>query len=400
MMVIENVILLIGIALALGFVIGKITHHLRLTAIVGYIVVGILLGPAFHVVELSSYETNLIVSFTLGLIAFIIGGSFTLDFLRRLGKPSIAITLIQSFATFLIITSGIFLFTRDWTMGLLLGSIGVATAPAGTIAALHDCKARRGTLSKMTTAIVGLDDGVTIIIFVIAIAIVKVLLGEESLSISSTIVKPGIEIFGAIALGIVIGALLAYSAKKSGGRESILIMSLAGILTCVGLAEIFDLSSILACMLLGATFINLVPRIGGTSFEIVESILPPIYIIFFIVAGLKLRPDLLITMGMIGIIYMVCRIIGKMSGAFIGAKTTKAEPVVQKYLGFTLLSQAGVAVGLACMVSGELAAYGEIGQYLGAMAITIIAATTVVFEIIGPIGVRYGIMRAWESGIE
>jgi len=398
-MIIENVILVIGIALTLGFVIGKITHHLRLTAIVGYIVVGILLGPAFHVVELSSYETNLIVSFTLGLIGFIIGGSFTLEFLRRLGKQSIAITIIQSFATFLIITSGVFLFTRDWTVGLILGSIGVATAPAGTIAALHDCKARRGTLSKMTTAIVGLDDGVTIIIFVIAIAIVKVLLGG-ALSISSTIVKPGIEIFGAIALGIVIGAILAYSAKKSSGRESILIISLAGILTCVGLAEILDLSSILACMFLGATFINLVPRIGGTFFEIVESILPPIYIIFFIVAGLELRPDLLVTMGMIGIIYMVCRMAGKMSGAFIGAKTTKAEPVVQKYLGFTLLSQAGVAVGLACMVSGELAAYGEIGQYLGAMAITIIAATTVVFEIIGPIGVRYGIMRAGESGTE
>jgi len=302
-MVIENVILLIGIALTLGFVTGKITHHLRLTAIVGYIVVGILLGPTFHVVELSSYETNLIVSFTLGLIAFIIGGSFTLDFLQRLGKTSIAITIIQSFATFLIITLGVFLFTRDWTVGLILGSIGVATAPAGTIVALHDCKARRGTLSKMTTAIVGLDDGVAIIIFVIAIAIVKVLLGG-SLSISSTIVEPAIEIFGAIALGIVIGAILAYSAKKSGGRESILIISLAGILMCIGFAEIFNLSSILACMFLGATFINLVPSIGGTSFEIIEGILPPIYIIFFIVAGLELRPDLLINMSMGGIIYI------------------------------------------------------------------------------------------------
>ena len=398
-MVIENVILVIGIALTLGFVIGKITHHLRLTAIVGYIVVGILLGPAFHVVELGTYETNLIVSFTLGLIAFIIGGSFTLDFLRRLGKQSIAITIIESFITFLFVTSGVFLLTHKWEMGLLLGSLGPATAPAGTIASLHDCKARRGTLSKMTTAIVGLDDGVAIIIFVIAIAVVKVLLGG-SLSISSTFVKPLTEIFGAIALGIVIGAILAGSAKKSSGRESILIMSLAGILSCAGLAEIFHLSSILACMLLGATFINLVPRIGGTSFELVESILPPIYIIFFIVAGLKLRPDLLITMGMVGIIYMVCRVAGKMSGAFIGAKTTKAEPAVQKYLGFTLLSQAGVAVGLACMVSGELSAYGEIGQYLGAMAITIIAATTVVFEIIGPIGVRYGITKAGESGGE
>ena len=395
-MVIENVILLIGIALTLGFVIGKLTHQLRLTSIVGYIVVGILLGPAFHVVDLSSYETNLIVSFTLGLIGFTIGGSFTIDFLKRLGKISIVITIIQSFATFLIVTLGVFLFTHNWSISLLLGSIGVATAPAGTIAALHDCKARRGTLSKMTTAIVGLDDGIAIIIFVIAIAIIKASFGG-GLSFYSTVLMPVIEILGAIALGMVIGFLLAYSAKRTKGRDSILIVSLAGILMCIGIADFFGLSSILACMLLGATFINLVPSVGRTSFELIESVLPPIYIIFFIVAGLKLRPDLMLGVGMIGIIYIGCRIIGKMSGAFIGAKTARAEPVVAKYLGLTLLSQAGVAVGLACMVSGELSTYGDLGQYLGAVAITIIAATTVVFEIIGPIGVRYAVVRAGEA---
>lgn len=393
-MVIENVILLIGIALALGFAIGKITHHLRLTAIVGYIIVGIILGPAFHLVELSSSAINLVISFTLGLIAFTIGGSFTIDFLKRLGKSSIAIAIIQSFATFLIITLGVFLFTHNWNMGLLLGAIGVATAPAGTIAAIHDCRAR-GSLSKITTAIVGLDDGIAIIIFVIAVALVKVMLGD-SLSISATVITPLIEIFGAIALGIGIGTILAYSAKKVKGRESILITSLAGILMCTGFAEIFHLSSILACMFLGATFINLVPRIGRTSFEVIDGILPPIYIIFFIMAGLELRPDLLIEMGMIGIIYIVCRIIGKMSGAFIGSKSAKAEPVIQKYLGFSLLSQAGVAVGLAIMVAGELSSY-EGGANLGAMAITVIAATTVVFEIIGPIGVRYAVSRAGEA---
>ena len=95
-MAVENVILVIGIALTFGFVIGKITHQLRLTSIVGYIVAGILLGPAFHVVDLSSYETNLIVSFTLGLIGFTIGGSFTIEFLKRLGKSSIVITLTLS----------------------------------------------------------------------------------------------------------------------------------------------------------------------------------------------------------------------------------------------------------------------------------------------------------------
>ena len=395
-MAVENVILLIGIALTFGFVIGKITHQLRLTSIVGYIVVGILLGPAFHVVDLSSYETNLIVSFTLGLIGFTIGGSFTIDFLKRLGKISIVITIIESFVTFLIVTLGIFFFTHNWYIGLLLGSLGPATAPAGTIAALHDCNVRRGTLSKMTTAIVGLDDGIAVIIFVIAIAIVKASFGG-GLSFYSTVLMPVIEILGAIALGMVIGFLLAYSAKRTKGRDSILIVSLAGILMCIGIADFFGLSSILACMLLGATFINLVPSVGRTSFELIESVLPPIYIIFFIVAGLKLRPDLMLGVGMIGIIYIGCRIIGKMSGAFIGAKTARAEPVVAKYLGLTLLSQAGVAVGLACMVSGELSTYGDLGQYLGAVAITIIAATTVVFEIIGPIGVRYAVVRAGEA---
>ena len=289
-MAIENVILFIGIALTLGFVIGKITHHLRLTAIVGYIIAGILLGPAFHIVELGYSEVNIIVNFTLGLIAFIIGGSFTIEFLKRLGKKVVVILCFESLTAFILVTIGIYLYTHDLIIALLLGSLAPATAPAGTIAALHDSKARRGTLSTLTTAIVGLDDGIAIIIFVIAISIVKFLLGG-ALPISSTIVEPLIEILGAVALGIAIGTLLAYSAKKVKGRESILVLSLAGILMCVGLAEIFHFSSILACMFLGATFINLVPRIGRTFFEIVESILPPIYIIFFIVAGLKLSPD-------------------------------------------------------------------------------------------------------------
>jgi len=150
-------------------------------------------------------------------------------------------------------------------------------------------------------------------------------------------------------------------------------------------------------MFLGATFINSVPRIGRTFFEIIESILPPIYIIFFIVAGLKLRPDLLIEMGIIGIIYIGCRITGKMGGTFFGSKLVKAEPYIQKYLGLALLSQAGVAVGLAVTVAGELSAYGKVGADLGAMTITIIAATTVVFEIIGPMGVRYAVNRAGEE---
>lgn len=393
-MILESIILSIGIMLAFGFIGGMITDRLRLTTIVGYIAVGIILGPVIHLVELTPHVVNTITSFTLAFVAFIIGRSFTIDFLKKMGKAVSIILFCESFAAFAIVTIGIYLLTHDLVLALLLGSLAPATAPAGTIATIHNCKAK-GNLSRITTAIVGLDDAVAVIIFVAAIAIVKVMLGSYP-SLSTTIIAPLIEIVGAIILGITIGVVFAYVAKIMRERENLFIISLAAVLICAGLSELFGISLILACMFLGATLTNLAPNVSKTSFDIIENILPPIYIIFFIMAGLQLRPDLLIKMGTVGLIYIGCRIIGKMGGAFLGSKLARAEPVIQKYLGFALFSQAGVAIGLASMVVGELSAYGEIGQYLGSLAITVITATTVVFEIIGPIGIRYAVGKAGE----
>ena len=395
-MITENIILLIGIMLVAGSIMGRITHSLRITAIVGYIVAGIILGPAFHLVELSPHTMKMIVSFTLALVAFIIGGTFTADFLKNAGKSTWMIICSESFGAFILVAIGVYLVTHDMIVALILASLAPASAPAGTMAALHDCKAR-GPLSTTATAVVGLDDATSILIFAVTLALVEVMLGSSP-SVSTTIIRPLMDVGGAIILGILIGVIFAYLAKIIRGRESMLILSLTSILICAGLAEFLDVSLILACMFLGATFINFVPSVGKTSFEIIEDILPPIYIIFFIVAGMQLRPDLLIVMGAIGIIYIICRTFGLMGGAYIGSIVGRAEPVIQKYLGFTILSQAGVAIGLACMVAGELSAYGDAGVKLGSMAITIITATSVVFEIIGPIGVRYAVGRAGEGG--
>ena len=188
--------------------------------------------------------------------------------------------------------------------------------------------------------------------------------------------------------------------KKLKDREDIFIVSLAGILACTGLAQLLGLSLILACMVLGMAFINMLPRIGKTVHDLIREVMPPIYVIFFIVAGMGLRFDLLLTMGTLGIVYIICRTVGLIGGAHFSARVSGAPRVLQKYLGFGILCQAGVAIGLATLAAAELSAFGVVGQNLGTLAITMIAATTVVFEIIGPIGVRYAISKAGEMGRE
>ena len=388
--------MIVGIIIVTGFFIGTLTHHLRLTSIVGYIAAGILLGPVFHIVELSPYATREITSFTLALVAFIIGGTFTLDFLKEAGKTVWIIILGESFGAFFLVLLGAYILKHDLIIALIFASLAPASAPAGTIAALHDAKAK-GPLSKMATAVVGLDDASSIILFVISFAVIKALLGGTT-SVSSVILKPLTEIGGAAVLGVVIGTGLAFFTKRKRGREDVFMMSLVSILICATLAQTFGFSLILACMFLGASFVNQAPQGGSLYFERIENFLPPIYILFFTTAGLELKPHLLITMGSLGIVYVICRSFGLIGGAYAGSVIGKADPIIQKYLGFTILSQAGVAVGLASFVATRLSSYGSIGTELGAMAITIITATTVVFEIIGPLGVRYAVTRAGEAG--
>jgi len=393
---IESGVLLIGVIFVTGFVFGKLTYYLRLTSIVGYVIAGILMGPAFNIVELNSNTMNTVVNFTLALIAFDIGGTFTMDFLKEAGKKVWIIILGESFGAFILVLVGVYILTHDMVTALIFASLAPASAPAGTVAALQETKAK-GPLTQMSLAVVGLDDASSIVLFVLAIALVKAMLGGP-FSISATLVKPLVEICGAVILGVGVGVGFALLTRIFKEKEDFLIISLMAILLCGGIAQQYGLSLILSCMFLGATFINLAHMRGRIFFDTIENVLPPIYIVFFFVAGTQLRPDLLVKMGTIGAVYTVCRLFGLMGGAYVSSRIAKAEEVIRKYLGFTILSQAGVAVGLACLVATELSSYGGRGADLGSMAVTIIAITTVIFQIIGPIGVRYAVFRAGEAG--
>jgi Kef-type K+ transport system membrane component KefB len=403
-MIPANILLYLGIALALGFLLGKATHWLRLTAIVGYIIAGILLGPLMSQVmdkTISVNMMNIIVDLTLGLVGFIIGIGFTKGFLKRYGKMALGIAIVQSTVTFAIVMLGVIILTRDFSLGLILGVIGLATAPAGTVAAIHLSRGR-GELSRMTVAVVGIDDGIGIIYFVFVLSIVKFLLKGE-LPIYELISLPLIEIGGAVLLGIVFGIILAYIGKMIKHREDVFIVLISFLFICIGISEIIEASSILACMVMGVIFINMAPRIGRTAQTSIETVIPPIFVLFFAIAGLELglQYDSLVEFGILStlvliIVYSVYRIVGKIAGAVVAGKSMKASPNIQKYLGFALLSQAGVAIGLAILANNELSAYSETA-YLGALIITIITITTVFFEILGPIGVRYALTKAGEA---
>ncbi len=403
-MIPTNLLLYLGIALFLGFLLGRATNWLRITAIVGYIIAGIILGPIMNIImEPTLYEDtiNIIVDLTLGLVGFIIGIGFTRGFIKRFGKIAITIAIIESVVTFGILFLGTYLLTKNISLGLIFGVIGLATAPAGTVAAIHMAKGR-GDLSRLTIAIVGVDDGIAIVFFVIVLAAVKFLLGEN-LSVFELLSIPIIEIGGAILLGCLFGAGLAYLGRYIKEREEIFIVSLSLIFSCIGICEIIGASSILACMVLGIVFINLEPRIGRTINSNIESILPPIYVIFFAIAGLELsiKYNFLVEVGVISIfgivlVYISYRILGKIAGSLIAGKTMKTSEKVQKYLGYALLSQAGVNIGLAILLSNELVKHPG-GVEIGAMVISIITLTTIFFEIIGPIGVKYALTKAGET---
>lgn len=399
-----NLLFYLGIILFLGYILGKITHYYKLTAIVGYIIAGIILGLTMnHVMDdaLSDYTMNIIVDLTLGLVGFIIGIGFTRGFIRSFGKMAFGIAILQSTVTFFIVFAGVYFFSFDLKLSLILGVIGLATAPAGTVAAIHLCGGR-GKLSRMTIAIVGVDDGIGIIYFVFVLIIVKFLIGAK-LTTSDFITIPMIELGGAVILGAVFGGGLAIIGKLVKHRDEVFILTICFLFICVGICEIVKASSILACMILGVVFINMAPRIGRTAYTNIETIIPPIFVLFFAVAGLELslRFDSIIKFGIVStigiiIIYCLVRIGGKIIGAYVAGRSMKAPKKIQKYLGYALLSQAGVALGLAILVNNELSQHSGT-VYLGALVITIITLTTVFFEILGPIGVKYALKKAGET---
>jgi len=394
-----DILVFIGIGIAGGFVGGKITNKFKLPAVVGYLLAGLLLGPSFLNILSPGFMDNvgIVNDIALGLVAFIIGSEMRFSILKKMGKSITVIIFSESFGAFICVGVGVYLLTHNLAWALLFGAMAPASAPAGTAVVLQEYKAK-GPLTNSLYAVVGLDDGLAIIIYAFAAALAKVFVLKTQVSFMSVVSGPIIEICGALVLGGLTGVILGYFIRKMYNRDEILAVAFSGIMICSGLSNFFHFSLILSNLMLGVVFANMFLLANRRTYRALQNITLPVYILFFVLAGAHLEIRLLPAMGLLGIVYIICRTLGLMGGAFFGATVSKADPVIRKYLGFGILSQAGVAIGLALMTTREFGGLGESGHQIATLIINTIAATTIVFEIIGPLATKFAISKANEIG--
>ncbi len=388
-----NWLYILGIVILSGILLGVLVGYLKLPKVTGYLLAGIIIGPFF--LKLIPKEAisglTVISEAALGFIAYNIGSSLNFKNLKKIGSGIIVIALFEALmAVVVVILVMTFVFRQPLPFSLAIGAIASATAPAATLMVLKQYKAK-GPLVDTLIPVVAIDDAIAVIAFGICLAIAQVLISGAGALTVMDVAKPFIEIIGSLLVGAVLGFALAFVNRSSNSKEQTMSLAIGVILLAVGIAAKFELSSILTCMALGSAISNITDG-KGRLLTVLDNFTNPIFIAFFTISGLDLDLSVLKTVGFIGIGYIVSRIIGKVLGAYIGCKIAKSEPVVQKYLGFTLVPQAGVAIGLSLLVENALPLYGSEIR-------TIILAATVMYELIGPLCTKYAIFKAGEAQV-
>ncbi len=388
-----EVVLSLAIMLMAGFLLTRITKALRLPNVTGYIIAGVVIGPdllallPMEIINRMDFVTDVALAF----IAFGVGKYFRKDILLQNGMQSIIITLFEALiAAAAITTAMIVVFGLPVSFALLLGAIGSATAPASTLMTIRQYRAK-GKLVNIVFQVVALDDAVALIAFSVCAAVVVGLEGGSAFG-TYEIVMPMAANIIMLAVGLLLGLALARftGAERSTGHRLVLVT--AFLLLQTGLCDAVDVSPLLGCMATGTAFTNA----GGYKkvFKQVNRFTPGIYLLFFVLAGMRLDLQALAGAGVVGVIYFIVRIAGKYAGAWLGCRATNTEAPVRKYLGLTLVPQAGVSIGLA-----------QLGQRLlppvqGALLSTIILSSGFLYEMVGPPCAKLALRLAGSYGQE
>jgi Kef-type K+ transport system membrane component KefB len=396
-----QILLLLGIIIILGLASGRLFEKTGIPEVVGYIIAGIILGESISGIIPGKLLDNLspLTSIALAFIGFMVGGELKISTFRKYGKQFFTILFSEGMLAMILVSVFVTLWTRNIALGILLGALSSATAPAATVDVLWEYRSR-GPLTNTILAIVALDDGLALILYGFAFALSKAIVESETLSLQIMLFQPLLEIFGSVAIGIVSGFLADKSLQLVKHKEDKLVIIIGMVILASGAAAILQFSLILTSMILGFYLTNIKPHRNESNFEIIKAFVPPIYIIFFVFIGARLNLGLLPKMGIVGVLYIIGRTAGKWIGAFSGSKLSHSPDTVRKYLGFALFSQAGVAIGLALDIYQNFSHYGTTGTYIGVTIINIIATTTFIVQIIGPPSVKYAISRAGEIPLQ
>ncbi|MFT7513285.1 MAG: Kef-type K+ transport system membrane component KefB/predicted transcriptional regulator [Candidatus Omnitrophota bacterium] len=399
----------LGICVAGGIIGAWLFQKLKMPQVVGYIVIGVLLGDTgfglLHPGDIASLQP--FNNFALGLIGFLVGGELSGGIFKQYGKQFTFILLGEGLAAFFLVgitsTLIVYMVCDSWVTalaaGIVFGAIASATDPASTIDVLWEYRSA-GVLTTAIVAIVALDDALAMTLYGLGTSIATILTQSGGDSIGTTLMHTGIELGGAILLGVVCGFVLDAMMSYLPQSEKRMGMSIGVLLVCIGLSVAFHMDVILATMAVGIVLINKAPHRSKKLFETVRSFSTPIYIIFFVLVGARLSlGNMPWWIWLLVVCYVLMRSMGKWAGAYWGAKVSKAEKSVQNYMGMALFAQGGVAVGLSVVASHNLQHIEVVdGMSLGDMIIFTITATTFCVQLIGPAFAKLAITKAGEVG--
>lgn len=351
----HHVIFSAALMLLFGYFLGQVAERLKLPAITGYILAGVIIGTGgLRLIRPANMEMLYVISeITLSFIAVIIGGEFSFKKLKLYGKNILILTLAQMLLTFLLVSFGLYFIGLPNYIAFMLGAISAATAPAATVVIVEKLKAK-GKFVDYLYGIVALDDAGTVILFSVTFAISASLMGQAELMLSSTLWHAFSEILYSIIIGAVAGLAIHFSTIKKRNLNEIKILAMGFIFMSTSVSISLQLSPLIANMTLGMLLVNLSSKHVRIlfSFEPLTSVL---YAIFFAIAGAELRLYVFADVSILlaGIVYIGLRMLGKYGGIFLGSSALGLDRNMRNYLGLSLFPQAGVAIGLVLFVQAS-----------------------------------------------
>ena len=403
-------LLSLSLAVLLGLFMSRLAKLCKLPAVTAYLITGILIGPfclghlgieGIGFQSLAQVEgLDLFSNVALGFIAFAIGNEFRLSSLQQTGKQAVIIGIVQALAATVLVDAVLigacFVFSDKITLpaAITLGAIAAATAPAATLMVVRQYKAK-GPLTDLLLPIVALDDAVGLVVFAVSFGIAKAL-ASGTVDLVSILVNPLIEIAGSLLLGALMGYLLTFTERFFKSRSKRLSLSIAFVILTVALSMLtvrigaveIGFSALLTCMMLGTVFCNLCD-FSEELMDRCDRWTGPLFVLFFVISGAELDLSVLTdgTVVLIGILYILARSLGKYIGAFGGAKAMGCSKTIQKYLGITLLPQAGVALGMTLTAQ-------ELGGAEAQLIRNIVLFSVLIYELIGPMLTKMSLIKA------
>ncbi|MBW2011509.1 MAG: cation:proton antiporter [Deltaproteobacteria bacterium] len=398
----------IGLLLLFSYAGGKVANCLKAPRVTGYLVTGMLLSPSllglFHE-RLVKEDLTLITDIALAIIAFSIGGSLSWTKLKKLGKQILCITLTEASGSFLVTTVSLTLFfylmnalkgdfSCFWTlyfpMALIIGAISAATAPAATLAIIHEYRAK-GPFTTTLLGVVALDDALAIIFAAFAITIAQSFVNHEAITLQNFLFSPLFSILISLCIGGGVALCLRNLIRFVPRGQAMLGVMLGSVFLTAGLAVSLKVSPLLANMMLGFVLINFVDH-HESLFSIIENIEEPIFGMFFALAGAHLDFGVMQTAGLLSLVITIGRFSGKLMGTRLGTQISHAPQTVKKYLGFGLLPTAGVTVGLVLEAKGI---FGS--SYLSEIMVNSVLGSVILNELLSPFFVRFSLIKAGEA---